>query len=1128
MTVLSLTAVSVAVVYLLGLGFYGESLYAYQKALLADTLSLRVVASCTEVSDLSRRFTGEKMRELHDRDVALIFPRLEQGIKLANGLQKIDVFAESTVPGDPGLAAARLSWGQAVSSTAAHEIVVPRSLFEKLGGTLTDAGLRPDHLTLEVGRVAGGRPQVHAMPVRVTGLVRFGLADRVYIPLQVAEHLQLWCEHKIESMPGANGRVELPRMGALESAVAFGPKGQQGRVPDEARQFQVTVQPASELTLIDAQGDLWGKVTRAEPGATADVIKNKLPADLEYAVSEVRTVTLGSDRGGKRLVALAADDPRWQSAPGRRMPAFGQVLAAAEFAPTTLSFGGLTLAVVGHAPALPGGGDYYCAPATLDWLTFEIEWMPAFAIMTLVQTDDVQVARRMAETDATAPKVSVSDPFGWRVYEVELPAAAGDRAGAKLVSPPAPAMPREEPAGMEKDPVRVPEMLDVVQKRYPGARVGSVHTQKVLGEDLKPITVRFLPGPLFRRLAPAQAPGGLPMPNLKEGAIPCLAVGLAPLPSRISVASQPLAVIRELPGTQRELWLDTFDRVVTYPEAAETGFALWGAWDALPATQDLQRQSRAVRLVGASAPPRFSWLYEGPREQLTRRLDPGARIGTLTTLWTMAGKLEQDGGAADVVCATAASAEGAFAVADGVALVGPGALAPGLGRPRLILDGGYCPTLELRVSAVLPPEVVYVNPSTFRRLAFESESAAGRVGGAGNREVAIQVPAPRFSRLRAALKQVGLAFEMLSPARERSVVEYQVRAAAPEDTPLDADRVAALAMAQPTFFAALPRLGVPALLQDRQTTLEASRSDDPRQFRADLTWGRWLSRRGPMTEVVLPAALAGALAADRPKGQWVGRDVLATFRRDRGVGGPDSTLSITLRVVGISEGTTAYTSLELVQGVALWREGKVIYNDSQKMFEAPAAVSQRQGHVRCNIDVRDSESVARVVARLESQGYRTEHHLAEQQGLRKLGRILVFLVMLFVVGFAFNAVITVLITNAMNIANKTHEIGILRAHGLGAFEIVSIFGIQGVVCGMVAFVLGSALMVGVEPLLTGLLRETFKLPPESIPTPLFSTAHSWLFVWSSVLAVCAALVGAVLPALQACRLTPVQAMHRVE
>src|SRR5262249_8535063 len=159
--------------------------------------------------------------------------------------------------------------------------------------------------------------------------------------------------------------------------------------------------------------------------------------------------------------------------------------------------------------------------------------------------------------------------------------------------------------------------------------------------------------------------------------------------------------------------------------------------------------------------------------------------------------------------------------------------------------------------------------------------------------------------------------------------------------------------------------------------------------------------------------------------------------------GPDSILNFALRVVGVVEGPAPFAPLEFLDGLTLWREGKVLYNDERKAFEAPVVVYQRNGHVRCNVDVQDAESIAGVVARLEGLGYRTEHHLAEQQGLQKLGRVLVSLILLFVVGFVFSAVITVFITNAMSIANKTHEIGILRAHGLSAIDIVSIFGIQG-------------------------------------------------------------------------------------
>ncbi len=383
-----------------------------------------------------------------------------------------------------------------------------------------------------------------------------------------------------------------------------------------------------------------------------------------------------------------------------------------------------------------------------------------------------------------------------------------------------------------------------------------------------------------------------------------------------------------------------------------------------------------------------------------------------------------------------------------------------------------------------------------------------------------------YPRVAGRLEAAGLRVRPLTPIRESFLVEYEVRPA--RGSAAGAELVAALAMAQPTFTQALPRVRVQALLGNDAFVLEGSQPADPRRFRVGVRHGRWLAGNPGEREVVLPAALAAALGPGKALADWVGREVELGFARQRGVSDADPRLTLTCRVAGVVEGRVGYLPLEWAEGLALWSQGQVVYNEARGGFESKAAIHERYGHLRCTIDLESPQAVADLVAWLEAQGYRAEHHLAEQQGLYKLGRVLVFLVLLFVVGFLSNALITVLLSNAQMIAHKTHEIGVLRSLGVSAREIVSIFAIQGAVGGAVAFLAGGLLVAAVEPFFSGLVLDTFRLPAEALPARLLSPGHWPLYLAALLLALGATVVGAVLPALRACRLTPVQAMQRQE
>jgi lipoprotein-releasing system permease protein len=168
--------------------------------------------------------------------------------------------------------------------------------------------------------------------------------------------------------------------------------------------------------------------------------------------------------------------------------------------------------------------------------------------------------------------------------------------------------------------------------------------------------------------------------------------------------------------------------------------------------------------------------------------------------------------------------------------------------------------------------------------------------------------------------------------------------------------------------------------------------------------------------------------------------------------------------------------------------------------------------------------VAEQLATLLGYPYRTEdwqaqnHALFQALRLEKLG--MTFILLLIILVAAFNIVGTL----TMVVADKTREIGILRAMGMPAASIRRIFLVQGTLIGVVGTTLG--LFVGLS---TALALDKFKLikldpqvyfidhlPVDRAPFDIGVTVAASLLI---------AAIATIYPAIQASRLLPVEAMR---
>ena len=172
----------------------------------------------------------------------------------------------------------------------------------------------------------------------------------------------------------------------------------------------------------------------------------------------------------------------------------------------------------------------------------------------------------------------------------------------------------------------------------------------------------------------------------------------------------------------------------------------------------------------------------------------------------------------------------------------------------------------------------------------------------------------------------------------------------------------------------------------------------------------------------------------------------------------------------------------------------------------------------------EAPGIAQRLATTLGYPYRTEDWQAQNNSLfqalklEKLG--MTFILLLIILVAAFNIVGTL----TMVVADKTKEIGILRAMGMPAASIRRIFLVQGTLIGVVGTTLGLAL-----GLLTAVALDEYKLIPLD-PQVYFidhlPVARTPLDIGVTVVAsLLIAAVATIYPAIQASRLYPVEAMR---
>ena len=1123
-TVFNVGAVALAAIYVLVLGFYGASIHRYQEELLRQSLPTRILASVTDVTDEGSRFTDERVEQLGElAGVARVFPQVE--INVRTGLtpdRTVDVPAEGTIPEDPTFAPARMVWGGPVSDLRANEAILPRSLYEKVGGYFTD---EPSDTTLmiEVGRTVDGREERQRLELTLVGLLDREEVEKVHVPLELLRELGEWCRGRLDELGGrgASRRARYP------TAHAWVPGDQLERVEAEAQGLQARLTEVERIEVPAWRGPLWGRLAREDgtPPTEGDV---ELARGIA-SCAEVRQSVL-TEWNGVRLVALEDDDPR---------------LNERDVLPLATNEDGRTAHPDAPLhPEVDAPGDLVCDAGTWRRLHFEPRASVAAKPHALVEARDFEGAVLLASLSGSAP--ALDEGAGWAFFHVDF----GDRSGSG------------QPAGEPDMGAAVEAGWSEAERRaltlaFESPRLsaeawasgsidvglrGTARGSRATGPG-RIRDGRIVPGAFLRsvleadgvdggpegepEVTPASGAGG-PVVDGRDGGVrppevSCVLAGVraSSAPGRVELAAAGGAVdgLVLANAATPSLWTDgaAFD-------ARVAGFVVWGDGRSLLQLVALAREAGWELDHSASRlPTSFSVLVEGEGDEVLTQL--GLEAEQHLRISPFLGVAARYGAERVVVAAAeelGQRAEGRVCIRGGT-----------VGAAAALEQGGWSSEpLTARPFRDLPPGLALVDEHTFADVAWAADPKDRPLEGEPLVELGV-VDYLEYETTARALAEHGLGFEVSTPVEKRELVRFAVEdlstaAESPDTEPtVGEDLIGVLRMSRPTFVGADGALALEAFLGERTdaVVLESSSANDPARYASAPTAGSWLAP-GEANQVLLPRALTEDPSSFGEAA--IGNVLSVRFERSVAARRGDR-LVIPLKVTGVVDGDAAVVPLELLRDVELWQRGKVVFNETRGVFESPLSVSQRMGDVRCNVFADGQESVAPLVAALRDMGYDTRDSLAQQASLERLGRVLAAIVIVFVLGCLVNASITVFVATLMNVRSKIYEIGILRAHGLGRRKVVGIFAFQGLVVGVFAFLLASAVVFLLEGRLRAVVEQVFGLAEGGVlaGSP-FDSNNQWLVALAFLVAVAFSLGGVILPAAYASSLSPVEALRRRE
>jgi ABC-type lipoprotein export system ATPase subunit len=1109
-TAITMLAVLISAVYTLTVGFCGERMHFVQRQALSEALSTRVVALTPETSDLEKRFTDARAATmLAWAEVKLGFPCVEFNVQAGlEGVGKGELLPLcGTVPEDPLTAPGRLISGSGVSGRDAREVVLSQRLLARLGGTLK-GGAEPRTLTLELQRKLAGRSEVQRIPLTIVGVLRHENQEKVYVPVDLAARLNLWREGQLSALDeqGIGQTLTFP------AAVAWSGPEQAQRIAEDLDSYKLTSEKQGTVRVITMEGPIW---------ATADAKGETVPGALGR-LGGVRLHTSYHARlMGRSIVALPKDDPRWKSVADPHRGDFGWVGTRGE----------RPEGARGYAldRSLSGVDDLLTTPATLRWLLFDPA-KKSFRRATLVQTTDPSAALALQGEWPGSVQADVDEGWCWL-----------RRSGSRTRAIPAELLEevgKSKPAGSSSSS----SGLEWIEEGKVSVALGRKRTFTKAR-----VTLLVVPDAVFARLA-RQAGVTRKQPDAclwmakEEDSTPDTIRfekedDKEDLPVAASLTSTREAILAT-PAIAKRLGADT----------KRGDLVGWGSWSFLLSIQEqLAVHGCQVERSRSHLASKFVALVAATPSAVRKVVPSDA--GKLTALKVVPARLKAGELDRTVEVASVADWPGEeLELSTGSVSLHPSLAARGL---ALTVRDHTLTGLRGVARANLPANLVLVGKDVFRELAFH-EDEPGRMPHSVTAQTDLFCSdALAYRSALRRLERAEVKARPLTAVSTRPLVRYRIVDRQEKEGRIKMDVVNLLRSLKPGFEEAYPLLTVSAQTgADEPVTVQltATEPGDPQRFATDLEEGTWIKDGSPL-QVVLPLNLAerlgqgvgGAIdvrfarsepSAERPRRDPPGaKAAQRPVGRAQGRGANDlaSGENITLRlaVVGLVQGREVYVLARLARDVQLWRNHELEYNESKQTFASLLEISRAAGSPRYTFFARDEDTVEQLVKRLRRLGYHTEDHLEQQKDVRRLGRVLVAVVVFFVSGCVLIAAITVWLTTALNIQAKVWEIGILRSLGVPARDVLGIFLLQGFLLGLSAFVLALGIFALGEGAFRRVVAQALVIrEPAFLEGSPFDVNLLWLPALVALVALGCSLLGVLLPSLRACRLIPAEALRR--
>jgi len=407
-TALTVIAVSMAITISLLLNGYGHHFYRAQEELVSQEVPTVVTVSCSDPTDLEQRLTDERLTEFeNDSRIVAAYPRIEINVTLQHEGKTITIPAEGILAEDPRLTQNRLHWRSPHHIPGKEGLVIGRRLFEKMGGLVVSGSPTPKTFTIRVARTQEGQRQEDALALPLAAITRQKNGDCVYIPIEIAERLDLFCSHKASTVL-SDGTFEMKYPGAI----VYVPEKEMERIPEETGNLNTQMQELGHMEYPDWKGPVWVL------GSFADDVLAKATEQGDLYSHHNLPIEIG---GESLIVAgLAENDPRWKECDDLRVtPEVGTLYTVSDRAAnrSTVVHDGIVYQVCRSSSThrFPVNADYICSVKTLKRMSFEPVSCPLNRPLVFVYTSSVEDAFTLQ--GAIHNRIQADkDGFAWSIF----------------------------------------------------------------------------------------------------------------------------------------------------------------------------------------------------------------------------------------------------------------------------------------------------------------------------------------------------------------------------------------------------------------------------------------------------------------------------------------------------------------------------------------------------------------------------------------------------------------------------------------------------------------------------------------------------------------------------------------